>query len=330
VKILIAAQEYYFISDSIKRIMENNTHHEFMIVCDHISSHTLDDVDFILDPIFIKEKSVYLYKKCGVEGYGNPKTVNILKEDIFNFKPDIVLSNSQIVTRICQKFNYNTFYFSSKYSYGSVWWRKAVFETKYKESFFDISEEISKSNKKNERIISYTPILNIENINYKNNPIIKTIFPYHLRPIENNDFNFKFTFPISDPTRDINIVNLLKDKDIAFLSYKDSLVDNKKIFDLKDSYTYRKLLYSCDYFISDGNTSYLTDALMCGKKIIVSPSINSVEAKVNANILEKEEVAPNIGQIENMEHYASEYFDKSVNINFNYKMGKCKNELFNL
>ncbi len=68
-----------------------------------------------------------------------------------------------------------------------------------------------------------------------------------------------------------------------------------------------------DYFFTDGNTDYISDAIYNNKKIIITPSINNVDSLINSVLVEKYNIGYNLGQIELMNMLAIEEIEKAYN-----------------
>lgn len=328
-KILYATRDSYFASDHLKRFMISNKDHEIKIATTIKGSNSIKNVDWILDPIINSVNRRYLKRISDINlPPGDPDLMMDLLSDIKRYKPDIFISDmDNYVSRFIKDiFDIKCILYSPNLLTNSIKWNNKNYEYRYSSSIYDF--RCSKSDENMDyylRIVNSTiPFLDIAELNGN----FEYNSPVWVSSIPNNEFNYNVIFPLTDNDRIDEVVKVLKYRDdVALFVYDKSKVDNKLIFDLNDNELYSKVLHNAEWFISDGNNSYLADAFFNDKKISITPSVNDYEALITSCIFEKYNIGCNMGQFELMGRYSFDAFNDSFNnvgsFSFEKKVNIC-------
>ncbi len=267
------------------RFLENiDKRHEVKVAAYISSSQGVPHIDWTLDALHYnilgtknKKLLISLFKRESVPSL-NLKNASILVKEIGDFNPDLIISDFEpIVSYIAKLYNKKLWYCSSLHLLDGCEWDYDSFDYLYK---IDETKKLLKNMPVADKYYIYS---SFGDIFFR--PTLKSKYQWITPYYKHSE-------------------NLLK-------------IDNTQRYN-KIKYIFNYLNeYKEDFFITDGSTSNIADAFYSGKKIIVLPTLNNCENLINAILVKKYNIGTDLGQIELMDRFSVEQFEKSFEKKYN-------------
>jgi hypothetical protein len=261
------------------------------------SSYSLPHIDWTLDSLHYNVQ----YKKS--KEILGPKTLNVnhnillsLISDIEQFEPDLIITDDELtVSNIANKLNIKLWYCSPVFLFSGIEWD---FKIRYYSKLFYLYNYLW-SFPEAEKTFIYSPF---GDINFR--PQIKYgynwITPYHVIQQESN--YYKNIAILNNPIRKKTLSNIIN------YVYDTEIVSETE---------YEKKLYGCNKVLTEGETSFIADAIYNEKNVCCFPSLDDVEGLLNSMLLREYSIGEDLSQVELMENYALEAIEKALSRDYN-------------
>ncbi len=228
------------------------------------------------------------------------KKIHLLQQDIKEYHPDLFIIDAEpIVATIASRMDLPIVYCSSLHLLDGLDWPRgsrnhsAVF-TKIRQRLIKLPPGVVK--------FIYSPWNDFSN-SFRTKDGFEWLQPYHL---ENNDYDgTSFIAIIDDPARKKNFENILKYCNVSIFE-ENAFSDH-----------YQDYLCKAKYFLMDGQTRHLSDAIYNNKYPIIFPDVSDAETLLNALMCSNLNIGKNLNQIELMGRAAAEEINKTLLIHSN-------------
>jgi len=284
-KILYSVGNRLGAGTQLQRILDNISDKHEVKVAAYINSSTITShIDWTLDSLHYNilgtKKKSQLIKLFGGQNFPslNLKNAEIFVKEIGEFDPDLIISDFEPISAyIAKLYNKQLWYCSSLHLLDGIKWKHDTFDYLFK--------------------ITYARI-DVKRLPIANRYYIYSCFGDMLVSPKLNK-NYEWIMPYYK-----NIDDTFK-------------IDNVERFD-KIKYFYNYLdERKTDFFITDGSTSNISDAFYSGGRVITCPALDNYENLVNAIMIKNNNIGSDLGQVELMDKYAIEQFEKAFDKEYN-------------
>ena len=315
-KIVYAAGNRLGAGTQLYRFLEGAESNLTIKVAAYIKSSLLiDHIDWTLDALhnkFSEKKKDVLSEIFDHQNVPNVgiSEVELLINEIEEFNPDLIISDGEPITaHIAKSLNIRLWYCSPLHLLDGIIWEHG--QMRYSFSLGKTKKVLSRLPEADKKFI-YSPFGDIA-MRPMLKPGYEWIRPYHYKM---NDSIFKEGIAVIQDPKRISILSKLLNCtsfDITLVSqfhYQLSHLYSRNILDLK---SYRKLLSDCSWFLTTGETDYLSDAIYNNISICISPRMDDPEALLNATLCSYYRIGTNVGQVELMDKLALDEIENSFN-----------------
>lgn len=228
------------------------------------------------------------------------KNLHLLQQDIEKYYPDLVIVDAEpIVARLASQMDLPIIYCSPLHILDGLNWSKN--SRNYSAVLTHIRQKLIKLPKGIIKFI-YSPWNDFSN-SLSTRDGFEWLRPYHLE--NSNDSNATLSLAIVDnPIRKQNLFDILK--------YCNVSIFNDDIF----NYSYQDHLCRTKYFLMDGQTRHLSDAIYNGKYPIIFPDVSDGETLLNALLCSNLNIGKNLNQIELIGRVAVEEIDQILSTHY--------------
>lgn len=269
------------------------------------SSRSFKYVDWTLDCLHNNLISLrYTYKLWNLFGHKGIPRVNfenvaIFLKEVKEFNPDLIICDGEeIAAHIGKTIGCRVWYCSPLHLWDGT--SDRVREFRYQAIYVMLQHYLNRIPTA-DRTFIYSPFCNIKHqLTLKDE--FEFIKPYY---IKSNNYSEKSTYVINERKRK-NIHEIIRALPYDFNIFNLSNIKQKEKY-------INALNNSGDVYITNGETSYISDAIYNRKKIIVLPNINDWEMTLNANIITRYNLGYDLGQLEYMKDYAREELIETIN-----------------
>jgi hypothetical protein len=254
-----------------------NSFDEIKVAAYPKSGRFLTHIDWNLDAVKHDKKNLYL-----------------LRQDIEKYYPDLVIVDAEpIVAMLASQIDLPIIYCSPLHLLDGLNWSKnsrnysAVF-TKIRQKLMKLPTGVIK--------FIYSP-WNDFSSSFSTRDGFEWLRPYHLE--NSSDSNATLSLAVVDnPMRKQNLFDILK--------YCNVSIFNDDIF----NHSYQDYLCRTKYYLMDGQTRHLSDAIYNSKHPIIFPDVSDGETLLNALLCSSLNIGKNLNQIELIGRVAVEEIDQ--------------------
>ncbi len=210
------------------------------------------------------------------------KNFHLLQQDIEKYYPDLVIIDAEpIVATIASQIDLPIIYCSPLHLLDGLNWSKN--SRNYSAVFTQIRQRLIKLPPGVAKFI-YSPWNDFSN-SLRIRDGFEWLRPYHLENSNNSDAALSLAI-VDNPTRKQNLKNILKYCNVSIFD------------DIIFSDYYQNYLCRAKYFLMDGQTRHLSDAVYNSKYPIIFPDISDAETLLNSLLCSSLKIGKNLNQIE--------------------------------
>ncbi len=298
----------------LRRLLENTTGHNIKVAGYTKSSLLIDHIDWTLDALHNKfsekKKDVLseIFDHKNIPNVGIPE-VEILINEVDEFAPDLIISDGEpILAHIAKSFGIKLWYCSPLHLLNGIKWERGQMRYYH---FLDKAKKFLSRLPEADKTFIYSPFGDVSM-----RPVLKPGFerirPYYYKMDES--LYREGIAVIQDPDRISTLSRLLNctSFDITLVSQFHYQLSHLYSRDISDLRVYKKLLSNCSWFLTTGETDYLSDAIYNSiDNICIAPNIDDTESLLNAAMCSYYRIGKNVGQVELMDKFALEEMEKS-------------------
>lgn len=286
-KIIYSAGNRIGANTQLARFLDNidETKHEVKTAAYLKSSYSLPAIDWNLNAIYKNTPNNIKLYSLDNDKYKTDITTQLLN-DVAEFNPDLIIcDNEHIFALIAKDMGVPLWYCSPMLLSEGIVWDSAK---KINYSYFVDLESIDKRGifPEADKYLIYSPFCDL-----KKRPELKSY--------RDDDWNEICKYNWVRPYYNKVNGNVFINETSRLLELNKTI----KYIDLKE------------YYLTDGNTDNVADAIYSKKKIIITPSVKNREAMLNSIVLHKYKIGIDIGQVELMDRFCLDEIENAMGFN---------------